>query len=459
MTHGSRRTSQNGGHVHVPALARVEGEGGLEIVVTDGRVTEARLDIYEPPRFFEALLRGRGYTEPPDITARICGICPVAYQMSSCQAIEDACGATVSGQIRALRRLLYCGEWIESHALHIYLLHAPDFLGYDSGIQMARDHPDIVSRGLRVKKAGNRLMEVIGGRSVHPVNVRVGGFYRAPALRELTRLRPALEQARADAADTLAWVAGFDFPDFRRDYEFVALRHQDQYPITEGRIASTRGLDIAPAEYDQHFTEFQVRHSTALHSVLDGRTYLTGPMARYSLNAARLPEDVRDAAERAGLAGAVTNPFKSIIVRAVELLFACGEAVRLIDGYQPPGPPAVDVHPADATGYGCTEAPRGLLYHRYAVTADGAVTDAKIVPPTSQNQRAIEQDLRDFAAPRLSIEHERLTHECEQAVRNHDPCISCAAHFLDLRLTGQPVKPVNPVKPGQPGQPGNARTT
>jgi sulfhydrogenase subunit alpha len=427
MTHGSRG-------IKVPALARVEGEGGIEIVVSDGQVTQARLDIYEPPRFFEALLRGRRYTEPPDITARICGICPIAYQMSACQAIEDACGVTVPGPVKDLRRLIYCGEWIESHALHVYLLHAPDFLGYDSGIHLARDHPGLVQRGLRIKKAGNRLMEVVGGRSVHPVNVKVGGFYRAPAAAELRALLPELEQARQDAADTVAWVGTFTFPDFERDYEFVSLRAPDEYPITEGRAVSSRGLDITPAEYDRHFTEFQVRHSTAMHSVLDGRTYLTGPMARYSLNSDRLPEDVAAAARAAGLGAACANPFRSIIVRAVELLYACGEAIRLIRGYQPPDPPAVGAGPRDATGYGWTEAPRGLLYHRYSITAAGTITDAKIVPPTAQNQRAIEADLKDFTAPRLDAPRDRLTRECEQAVRSYDPCISCAAHFLDLRV-------------------------
>jgi len=428
MTHGSR--------LRVPALTRVEGEGGLEIIVSGGQVTEARLDIYEPPRFFEALLRGRRYTEPPDITARICGICPVAYQMSACAAIEDACGVTVPDPVKALRRLLYCGEWIESHALHVYLLHAPDFLGYDSGIHLARDHPDIVVRGLRLKKAGNHLMEVVGGRSVHPVNVRVGGFYRAPAVRDLRALLPELEQARRDAAETIAWVSTFAFPDFSRDYEFVSLRHPDDYPITEGRVVSSGGLDIAPAGYDRHFTEFQVPHSTALHSVLDGNTYLTGPMARYSLNSSRLPAEIAAAARAAGLGATCDNPFRSIVVRAVELLYACDEALRLIGGYQPPDPPAVEVEPrADCTGYGCTEAPRGLLYHRYSIAADGTVTDAKIVPPTSQNQRAIEADLRAFAATRLELPPERLTEECEQAVRSYDPCISCAAHFLDLRVS------------------------
>ncbi len=430
MTHGSR--------VRVPGLARVEGEGGLEIVAEDGHVTEARLDIYEPPRFFEALLRGRRYTEPPDITARICGICPVAYQMSACAAIEDACGVSVPEPVTALRRLLYCGEWIESHVLHIYLLHAPDFLGYESGIAMARDHPEILERGLRLKRAGNRLMEVIGGRSVHPVNVRVGGFYRAPAARDLRGLAAELDWARQAALDTVRWVATFGFPDFGRDYEFVALRDPAGYPVMGDRIVSSRGLDIAARDYDGSFAEFQVPHSTALHSVLGGgRTYLVGPMARYSLNSALLPETAASAARAAGLGASCANPFRSIIVRAVELVYACEEALRLIEGYQPPDPPSVDVPPRAASGYGCTEAPRGLLYHRYRITADGAVADAKIVPPTSQNQRVIEEDLREFAEPRLGLPHDRLTWQCEQAVRNYDPCISCSAHFLDLRVVNR----------------------
>jgi sulfhydrogenase subunit alpha len=420
--------------IRVPVLARVEGEGGLEITVRDGQVTQARLDIYEPPRFFEALLRGRRYTEPPDITARICGICPVAYQMSACAAIEDACQVTPSRAVRDLRRLLYCGEWMESHALHIYLLHAPDFLGYESGIHLARDRRDLVVRGLRLKQAGNQLMKVIGGRSVHPVNVRLGGFFRAPAAADIARLVPVLEQARQDAEATVAWVAGFDFPDFERDYEFVALSEPGTYPVTGGRVVSSAGLDITAAAYDAHFTEFQVPHSTALHSLLDGRTYLTGPLARYSLHSGLLPADVRRAARDAGLGERCGNPFRSIIVRAVELLYAADEALRLVRAYEPPDPPASDVAPRAATGYGVTEAPRGLLYHRYTIAGDGTITNAKIVPPTSQNQRAIEADLAAFAASRLGLPRDRLTWECEQAVRNYDPCISCAAHFLDLRI-------------------------
>ena len=288
--------------IRVDYIARVEGESALDLQIRDGRVTSARLKIFEPPRLFEALLRGRGFAEAPDITARICGICPVAYQMSSVHAMEDALGVKVDGQLRALRRLLYCGEWIESHALHVVMLHAPDFLGYPDGIQMAREHGDAVRRGLALKKAGNELMRLLGGREIHPVNVRVGGFYRVPGRAEFAPVVEGLKRARDIAVETARWVAGFPFPDYERDYEFVALRHPDEYAINEGHIVSNRGLDIAAADYDSEFEERHVAHSTALQSVLKRRgSYLVGPLARYNLNFDRLPADAQSLArERAG---------------------------------------------------------------------------------------------------------------------------------------------------------------
>src|SRR3954469_11376072 len=220
-------------------LARVEGEGAMNVRIRDGLVEEVQLRIYEPPRFFEAFLRGRKFTEVPDITARICGICPVAYQMSSIAAIEDACGVTVPEPVRALRRLLYCGEWVESHGLHVFMLHGPDFLGYTSGFEMARDHPDLVNSALALKKAGNELMRVVGGREIHPVNVRVGGFYRAPTRRELAPVVEQLERAREFAVEAVAWTASLPCPDFDEEFEFVALRGDGLYPIERGRLRST----------------------------------------------------------------------------------------------------------------------------------------------------------------------------------------------------------------------------
>lgn len=421
--------------IKVDVLARVEGEGALDLEIRDGRVTAANLKIFEPPRFFEALLRGRAYTELPDIVARICGICPIAYQSSAVHAIENAFGVKVEGQLRALRRLIYCGEWIESHALHVVMLHAPDFLGFADGIQMAAAHGDAVRDGLALKKAGNALMRAIGGREIHPVNFRPGGFYRVPGRAELEPLAGELEQGRERAIRLLRWAKKFPFPELERDYEFVALRHPEEYPFNEGRLVSNRGLGIDIAAYESEFEERHVAHSTALHSMLRRRgAYLTGPLARYALNFDLLPQSVRELAREAGLGAVCRNPFKSILVRCLELVYACEEALRLIAQYQPPEAPFIPLRPCPGTGFGCTEAPRGFCWHRYDFAADGTIAHARIVPPTAQNQPSIEADLAVIANAHVQEPDDRLRQLCEQAIRNHDPCISCATHFLKLSV-------------------------
>jgi coenzyme F420-reducing hydrogenase alpha subunit len=419
----------------VDVLARVEGEGALSVRVHRGVVTEARLRIYEPPRFFEAFLRGRRFTEAPDITARICGICPVAYQMSAVQAMEDACGIVVEGQLRALRRLLYCGEWIESHVLHVYMLHAPDFLGYQDAIAMARDHRAVVEQGLRLKKIGNSIVTLIGGREIHPVSAAVGGFYKAPSKSQLRSLVDDLQWALDASVATVRFAAGLEFPPFEQEYDFVALSHPDEYPFNEGRLVSTSGLDIDASEYEANFVETHVEHSNALHSTFrHGGSYLVGPMARFNLNFDRLPAIAQDAAREAGLSAPCRNPFQSIIIRGVELVFACAEALRVIAEYEPPAASRVERPRRAGIGHAITEAPRGILYHRYEIDEDGRVLAAKIVPPTSQNQKRIEEDLRQFAPSLVNEPLDEATWRCEQAIRNYDPCISCATHFLRLEI-------------------------
>jgi sulfhydrogenase subunit alpha len=433
----------------VEALTRVEGEGGLIVEVRDGELADVRLRIFEPPRFFEGFLAGRQFTEPPDITARICGICPVAYQMSACQALEAACGVEVDDDIRTLRHLLYCGEWIESHVLHVHLLHAPDFLGYPSGLAMAVDHRAEVERGLRLKKLGNRIVEVVGGRAVHPVNVRVGGFYSTPTAAMMRTLAGELRQALADAIDVARWVATFDMPDHELPdgTALVALRHPTEYPMLGERLVSTAGIDgtaeidgtagidIGVDEYPDHFAEVHVEHSTALHgSMLAGGDYLVGPLARFALNADHLAPTAAALAGELGLTSAERNPFRSIVVRAIETVHACEVALAIAEAYSPPKRASVPVESREAAGCGWSEAPRGLLWHRYEIDDRGRIASARIVPPTSQNQPAIEHDLAHLIGHSLHLDDDDLEAVCEQAVRNYDPCISCATHFLDMRI-------------------------
>jgi coenzyme F420-reducing hydrogenase alpha subunit len=438
---------------HVELLTRVEGEGRFTLRLRDGAVVGAELAIFEAPRYYEALLRGRSCLEAPDIVARICGICPVAYQMSACAAIEAALGLRVPDALRRLRRLLYCGEWIESHALHVFMLHAPDLLGYPSAVEMARDHRELVERGLALKRAGNRLLEVLGGRATHPVSPRVGGFTKVPSGAELRRLVPDLERACAIAAETARAASRWPFPELEVPYVFVAADAPD-YPLerAEALLVGSSGGDshadgspgggprpaaggrrVALDAWDEHFAESQVPHSNALHCRLaDGGIYLTGPQARLFHHADKLHPRARDVAAEIGLGRAVLNPYRSLLVRCVELVHATAEALDLIATYEAPSPPFVAPVLRAGTGAGATEAPRGTLVHRYTIDDAGLLTDARIVPPTSQNQARIEADLAALGPALIALDHDEATHRCEQLIRAYDPCISCATHFLRL---------------------------
>ncbi len=421
----------------VKALSRVEGEGALYVKLNGDQVEHVELNIYEPPRFFESFLRGRSIHEVPDITARICGICPVAYQMTACHALEKALGITTTPEIRTLRRLLYCGEWIESHALHMYLLHAPDFLGYESGISLAGDHREVVEKGLRMKKIGNQILEILGGRAIHPINVTVGGFYRAPNRDALKKLLPDLEWGLAAAIETLELVSTFEFPDLELDYNCVSVKHPNEYPMNEGRIVSTSGLDIAAEQYEEYFEERHMPQSTALHSVLlpEGTPYLVGPLARINLCFDELATTAKRAAEKCGISWPSRNNFQSIVARAIEVIDAYEEAIAIVKSYNAePAQSRIIYTPKPGSGCHATEAPRGLIYHRYRIGDDGLIAEAKIVPPTSQNQGQIESDLRAYVPRVAAFDDAVATQKCEHLIRNYDPCISCSTHFLDMRI-------------------------
>ena len=426
--------------IDIAGLTRVEGEGSLRLQVRDGVVEKAHLEIFEAPRYFEQLVVGRTPDEVIDIVARICGICPVAYQMTAVHAFEHGLGIAIDPAVRALRRLLYCGEWIESHALHVYLLHLPDFLGYASALEMARDQRAAVESGLALKKAGNRIVELIGGRAIHPVSVRVGGFSRTFRRAEIAALRETAATALELALRTVDLAAGLDTPEFERDGRLVALRHPTEYPMNEGRIVSTDGLDIAPTDWRSAFNEEQVAWSHALQARdRDGRAYLLGPMARVTLAGDRLHPIAAEALARTGLAREIAvNPYRSIVARAIELVDATAEALDIIETYTPPDAPATSWQPGPARAAWATEAPRGLIFHAYELDEQGLVSHAQIVPPTSQNQAAIEADLAAFAPRVLDLPNDEATLRIEQLIRSYDPCISCATHFLDLSVETVP---------------------
>jgi coenzyme F420-reducing hydrogenase alpha subunit len=425
----------------VQNLTRVEGEGSLHLLVRDGAVAEAHLQIFEAPRYFEALVAGRTPNEVIDIVSRICGICPVAYQMSAVHAFEDLLGVEVEPTTRALRRLLYCAEWIESHALHIYLLHAPDFLGYPSAVEMAKDHQQLVADGLRLKQVGNHLLALLGGRAIHPVSVRVGGWSRAPRKARLQAMQPALHEALRLARATVDVALSLTPPVFEREPRLVALHNPREYPMNEGRIISNDGLNLAPQAWGEAFHEIQVPWSNALQARgSDNLPYLLGPAARIVLDNEQLHPLAREALAASGALESIrVNPYRSIVARAIELVHATADAIDIVDAYVPPERPAVEWTARPGTAAWATEAPRGLLFHRYEIGEDGKIAAATIVPPTSQNQAAIEADVAAFAPRVLDLPMDVATHQLEQLIRAYDPCISCATHFLDLSIQRAPA--------------------
>ncbi|WP_324781046.1 Ni/Fe hydrogenase subunit alpha [Thiobacillus sedimenti] len=421
--------------IHVPVLARVEGEGALDLRIEGGNITQLRLRIFEPPRFFEKFLEGRHYTEIPDLVARICGICPVAYQVTAAQALERLFNVELTPWARAMRRVFYCGEWIQSHSLHIHLLAAPDFFGCGNAIELARIAPDEVRRGLRLQALGNELMDLFGARSVHPVGVRIGGFHGAPAAARVRELREKLHAALPEAEALVRWAAAIPMPPDDQEFVSVAMRHAGDYAVELGDIGTSDGLRIGADEFDAHFAERHEPHSTALFSSYRGRPYLVGPLARLNLNHTHLPQGMRVLLAETGLALPSRNVFHSLLARAVEILLALHEALRLLADYRVPDSPWVEVTPRAGVATGCTEAPRGLLWHRYEMDAEGRVVNARIVPPTSQNQARIEEDLRlSLLTFGLDRPDDVLRLHCEKVIRNYDPCISCATHFLTLNV-------------------------
>ena len=436
--------------IEVGYLARVEGEGALKLRLRDGVAELVEFRIFEPPRFFEAFLEGRSRDEVPDITARICGICPVAYQMSSAQALEAAAGFKLAeGPLRDLRHMLYLGEWIESHGLHTFMLHAPDFAGYQDALVMAKDHPHWVKTGLRIKKVGNEVMRVVGGREIHPINVRLGGFYKAPKPAALHALLDELAFARDAACEALQWMSSFPFPEARRDYTLVSLRHPDEYGCLDGNIVSNKGLDISNEAFLERFAESHVPYTHALHCLLDGQPYHVGPLARFNNSFEQLAPIAREAARSIGLTPPIDNPFRSLLVRMVEIIHATDTIMRLIGRYQLPTRSHEPVPVRAGRGGAASEAPRGILFHQYQVSGTGHIESARIVPPTSQNQATIEDDLRSLATPLATMPHEQATVLAEQAIRNYDPCLSCSTHFLTLTVERDDA-PASPPEPAAP---------
>lgn len=425
-------------NVNIPLLARVEGEGALDLLIDNGKIQSLQLRIFEPPRYFEKFLEGRKNTEVLDIVARICGICPVAYQMTAVQALEQILEIKISGWVRAMRRVFYCGEWIQSHCLHMHLLAIPDFLGFESALQMAKQFPDEVRRGLALQSLGNELIALFGARAVHPVGAKIGGFSQSPTAETVAALLEKLKQHLPLAEALIGWTQQLELPNFSADMTMVALHHPDEYAMNEGEIISNKGLKVSKENYLDYFCEFQQPYSTALHSLLNNEAYMVGPLARMVLNFQQLPSSLKAILNKYKINFTKPSMFQSLVARAAEVYFAIAEAIRILENFSETDVSYETAVIKAGTGFGATEAPRGLLWQAYQLSSDGHILKANIVPPTSQNQAQIEKDLATTLTQfGLDKTDQELKLMSEMVIRNYDPCISCSTHFLDLRVKRQ----------------------
>lgn len=414
--------------IKVDYLARTEGEAGIYALISGSEVKELKFNIWEPARFFEGFLVGRMYYEVHDIVSRICGICPVSHMTTALRALEKATGAMVSEQTKTLRHILSRSQVMASHIIHLYMLAAPDYMDYDSILPIVSEHPDIFKRFLRMKTAANNLTTVIGGRALHTMTAIFGGFTRIPQQKQLVKAADSLKKVKDDALETVRFIASLPIPDFYSENIYVSLKGIDTYPVNEGRLTSTSGLDISEDEYRQHFSERQVPYTNAKYSSLEGKgPFMVGALARINQNFELLSNDAKAISKEVGFRVPNHNPYLNNLAQAIEVVDCIDDCTNLIDKlHLREEKPSYTINAGEASAI--TEAPRGLLYHSYRVSKNGVIEKADIVTPTAHNAFNIEKDL-NLLLPTISrMDEETITMRCEELIRAYDPCFSCSVH-------------------------------
>ena len=423
--------------INVHHVTRVEGHGDIVVNAKNGVLEECRLDVVETPRFFEAMLRGRPYTEATHIASRICGICAVGHATTSLRATENALGVRPSEQTRLLRRLIMHGEMLDSHILHTYMLVAPDLFDLGSVISLLSVQPEAVERALRLKKLAGDLCATIGGRHTHPIAMTVGGFTHLPSVDDIKMLRTRLESARPDLDDTVALFKSLPWPPFERETEYIALTKPDEYAFIDGTITSTDGASGATDEYRQVTNEYLVPHSSAKHAKHQRDSYMVGALARFNLNYAELYPRAKAAAAELGLKPICTNPYLNTAAQVVEMVHCLEDAILICNELIARGlkqEPLPGFNGRGGAGVGACEVPRGTLYHDYEIDADGKIARANCVIPTGQNLANLEADMRKLVPEILDRGENHVTLALEMLVRAYDPCISCSVHCLQVRF-------------------------
>jgi len=420
-------------NVDVHHLSRVEGHGNIKVEVENGKIKTARWDVVETPRYFEVMLRGKHFSSAALLTSRICGICSIGHTLASLRATENAFGVEPPQAAHDLRLLAKHGETLQSHYLHLFFLALPDFYGLPSVFPLIESNPALVDVARRLKGLGNRICDVVAGRTTHPVSLQPGGVAKMPKIAELMELRGELKKSLEDLKTVVELFKTLSIPDFQRETEFVSLKGDNDYPFIGGDLISTDGVVKKENQYLAMTNEFVDACNTSKWCKLSRESFAVGALARFNNNHAFLLPQAKEVAATLGLSGKCHNPFMNNVAQLVECVQVTHESMALIDklAEAPKAETKVAVKPKAGEGVGAVEVPRGILYHHYEYDGEGHIVKANCIIPTTQNNLNIHLDLPKLAEQFSSVEgmtDEKLSLLCSMLVRSYDPCISCSVH-------------------------------
>jgi len=414
-------------------ITKIEGHARLIVKVDNGKVKKAQLEVYEGARFFEGILKGRKYDEANVITSRICGVCSQSHTIAALKAIEDALQIKVTKQTHMLRELLLIGSIIQSHALHLFFLSLPDYYGYDSAIAMAGKYPGLVKRGLKLKRLGNDICTLIGGREIHTITAVVGGFCHVPAQKDINTLLKSLKKDKKEFIATAKLLAKLKVPKLETPRYFYAMKDSYKYSEEEGLIECIGNKCIPAKSYGQYFKEDIMQYSTAKFVTVGGERFMVGAQARINLYHNRLCKEAATILKQSRIKLPMQNPYYNNFCQALEMLHLCHRAIELLSKLKIKEEKVPEFRVKAGTGIAAVEVPRGTLFHEYELDDNGMIIRANIITPTTQNLKSIEEDVKDILPSLLQYGEERIKMELEKLIRAYDPCISCSTHFLKIK--------------------------
>ncbi len=424
-------------------ITKIEGHARLRVKIEKGELAEVEMNVFEGARFFEGIVKTRNYDQASPLTSRICGVCSVVHSVTALQAVENAIGVHPSEATKQLRELMHIGGILQSHLLHLYFLALPDYLGFGDALEMAAKRPDDVKRGIRMKRLGNEIIRVIGGREVHPIAQRIGGFTRLPTKADLGFLKTQIDSIIEDAKKTAELFASLKYPDFERKTLYLCVSKPGQYAILDGALTSLPDGQLPQENYAKNLDEYFMPYSTAKFVTYKGQAYMNGALARLNIKRHELCESAKESLEAAkahGIQFPSYNPFHNNFAQAVEVLHLLCRAREIIENVDlanefavPPFEPP-RAFPEHSRGVSVTEAPRGLLFHDYTIEKNGSISWANIITPTCQNLKNMEEDVWKYLPTMMDRPEREIIFELEKLVRAYDPCVSCSTHFLDVKI-------------------------